>query len=68
MVPAMKIPAVHTLVPIPAGEAVSWRLSFRLVSFGRVTLQAFLLLPAKCAVLPGESSLLPELLPMVSSQ
>lgn len=55
VVPAIKLPAVHPLAAMPAGEAVTWRLSFRIISFGRITLQAFLLLPAKVAVLPGQA-------------
>jgi hypothetical protein len=52
-VPLIKIPPLHRLACVPAGEAVAWRLSFRIVGFSRITLQAFILLPAKVAVMPG---------------
>lgn len=55
MVPTIKAPALHKLDRIPAGEAVTWRSTYRIASFDRISLQAFLLLPAKCSVQPGVS-------------
>jgi hypothetical protein len=52
-VAAVRSPAVHKLATIPAGEAVTWRTSFRITSFDRISLQAFILLPAMCIVQPG---------------
>lgn len=57
MVPTIKMPPVHKLASISAGEAVSWRLAFTVLGFGRLTVQAFVLLPAKVSVLPGEDTL-----------
>ncbi len=54
MVPAIKLPPVHKLASIPAGEALTWRLGFKVLGFGRLSVQAFILLPARVAVLPGE--------------
>ena len=53
MVPSIKIPPMHKLALVPAGEAVTWRLGFKVLSFGRLSVQTFILLPAKVAVLPG---------------
>lgn len=53
VVAAVKAPAVHKLAAIPAGESVAWAASYRVTSFDRITLQAFILLPAKCSVQPG---------------
>ncbi len=53
VVAAIKAPAVHKLPAIPAGESASWSASYRITSFDRISLQAFILLPAKCAVQPG---------------
>ena len=55
VVPNIKAPALHKLEKIPAGEAVTWRSTYRIASFDRISLQAFLLLPAKCSVQPGVS-------------
>lgn len=52
-VAAVRAPAVHNMATIPAGEAVTWRANFRVTSFDRISLQAFLLLPVKCIVQPG---------------
>lgn len=49
----MRVPPVHKLPAVPAGEAVTWRLGFRVLGFGTLTFQAFVMLPAKSAVLPG---------------
>ncbi len=54
MVPTIKMPPVHKLSSIPAAESVTWRLTFTVLGFGRLTVQAFILLPAKVSVLPGE--------------
>ncbi len=54
-VAAVKAPAVHKLAAIPAGESVAWGATYRITSFDRISLQAFLLLPAKCSVQPGTS-------------
>jgi hypothetical protein len=53
MVPAIKIPPVHKLASVPAGEVVTWQLAFKVLCFGRLSVQAIILLPAKVAVLPG---------------
>ena len=56
VVPAIKMPPVHKLSSVPAGESVKWRLAFTVLGFGRLTVQAFILLPAKVSVLPGEDT------------
>lgn len=57
-VAAIRASPIHKLAPIPAGEAATWRASYRVAAFDRISLQAFLLLPAKCAVEPGAAQIL----------
>jgi len=52
-VAALKAPAVHKLAAIPAGESMTWQATYRVTCFDRISLQALILLPAKCAVQPG---------------
>ena len=56
---AIKAPAVHKLAAVPAGELHAWAASYRVTSFDRISLQAFILLPAKCSVQPGACALSP---------
>ena len=53
LLPLIRVPAVHKLPLVPSGEAVHWRLAFRILGTAPLTFQAFVLLPAKSAVLPG---------------
>lgn len=53
LVPDVRLPPMHHLAPLPAGESVTWDVSFRVAAFGRLRIQPLLTLPAKSAVLPG---------------
>lgn len=58
MVPTIRILPVHKLASLPAGEALTWQLAFKVLSFSRLSIQASVLLPAHVAVLPGAASYL----------
>jgi hypothetical protein len=57
LLPLIRVPAVHKLPALPAGEAATWRLDFRILGTAPLSFQAFVHLPAKSAVLPGAALL-----------
>ncbi|KAK9811481.1 hypothetical protein WJX72_004659 [[Myrmecia] bisecta] len=54
MIPASRQPPQYKLAVVPSGEGVRWQMSLSVTDFGRLTVQPFVHLPAKAAMLPGD--------------
>lgn len=56
LMPDVRLPPVHRVSPLPAGESAAWEVSLRVTAFGRLRVQPLLTLPARSATLPGAPS------------